>query len=453
MRSPFDILLEFINEKIWLAILLLVLYVRACPRKKRFVLKAVLGAAGVVIFGLLPSILTGYFPSSGVLLFWNSREQFIWPVLMTMYLGTMYESGWNMNVFSALTGLCTQEIMYGIWSYVEIKIPSVATDFGELIFFTLIGAASAVILHFFMAVKITPRGFQALQKRSLVPLILLYIVAALMMWFSTFVILFMILGFDSLQIQTGSVFNLEKVRMAALYSNVASNMIVLLALRNMLRYSESDLERELLEQIREQDRKQFTHFRNNVDYINTKTHDLRHYLSLLQKNEKIPEQELHRVSESILHLDAETDSGNETLDMILTDRKLVCAKEGIELVFQTDGTSLAQLDTIDTFGIFCNILDNAIGYVKGLPPEKRRIRLGIRTIHGMVFIHQENPLKESLKMKDGLPVTTQPDSALHGLGLKSVQNTVKKRGGELAVWADAGRFELEICFPQASKQG
>ena len=87
-----------------------------------------------------------------------------------------------------------------------------------------------------------------------------------------------------------------------------------------------------------------------------------------------------------------------------------------------------------------------------MPPEERRIRLGIRTIHGMVFIHQENPLKGSLEMKDGLPVTTQPDPALHGLGLKSVQNTVKKRGGELAVWADAGRFELEICFPQASKQ-
>lgn len=452
MRSPFDILLEFINEKIWLAVLLLVLYVRACPKKKNFALKAILGAAGVLVFGLLPSILTEFFPASGILRFWNSREQFIWPILMTMYLGTMYESGWNMNVFAALTGLCTQEIMYGIWSFITIKFPSMETDLIELIFFTLIGTAATVALHFFMAVKITPRGFQALQKRSLIPLILLYVVSVLMMWYSTFVILFMILGFDSVQ-GTGGMFGAEKLRMAALYSNITANLIVLLALRNMLRYSESDLERELLEQIREQDRKQFTHFRNNVDYINTKTHDLRHYLSLLQRNEKLPEQELQQVSESILYLDAETDSGNETLDMILTDRKLVCAKEGIELVFQTDGTSLAQLDTIDTFGIFCNILDNAIGYVKALPPEERRIRLGIRTIHGMVFIHQENPLKGSLEMKDGLPVTTQSDPALHGLGLKSVQNTVKKRGGELAVWAEAGRFELEICFPQASTQG
>lgn len=455
MRSPFDIILEFINEKIWLAVFVLVLYVRTCPKKERFALKAVLGGLGVLVFGLLPSILTEFFPFSEILQFWNSREQFIWPILMTMYLGTMYKSGWNMNVFAALTGLCTQEIMYGIWSYISIKIPAAATLVGELICCSVISVLLAVALYFFMAKKITPRSFLALQKRSLIPLILLYLVSVLILWHSTFVILFMMLSFDSLQEtlqQAGGFFGLEKVRMAVLYTSVLANVIILLALRHMLRYSESDLERELLEQIREQDRKQFTHFRNNVDYINTKTHDLRHYLSLLQRNEKLPERELRQVSESILHLDSETDSGNETLDMILIDRRLVCASEGIELIFQTDGTSLEQLDTIDIFGIFCNILDNAIGYVKNLPQEDRRIHLGIRTIHGMVFIHQENPLNETLEMKDGLPVTTQPDQTLHGLGLKSVQNTVKKRGGEFAIWAEGGRFELEICFPKEKEQ-
>ena len=218
--------------------------------------------------------------------------------------------------------------------------------------------------------------------------------------------------------------------------------------RLLHRYSLQEEQTEMLEQIREQDRKQYDRFRSNVDYINTKSHDLKHYLSLLQNNKKLPEEELHQVTESILHLDSETDSGNETLDLILTDRRLDCERQGIELIFQTDGTKLTQLDIIDTYTVFCNILDNAVEYVKSLPKADRQIRLGIRTIHGMVFIHQENPLSTTLEMKDGLPHTTQSDTTLHGFGLKSVQNTIKKCGGELSIQTQNKRFELDIYFPQ-----
>lgn len=453
--STFDIILEFINEKIWLAVFIFILFFRSCPRKKYFGVKIAGGLLGVLVFGLLPKFLAIQFPTSVALNFLLEPRLRSWPIILALYMGIMFRCNWNMKLLSAIAGLCAQETMFGLWALISVTIPAVDTNIGELLLGTVVGVCVAVGLYYFLAVKITPRNLQLLQQRSLVPLLALYILAALLVSYSTTVVLFLVLFFDVLRgalAETGLGSWLEEARMASVFSNIAGNVVILLALRNMLRYSESDLERQVLEQIREQDRKQFTHFRNNVDYINAKSHDLKHYLDLIQSNKTIPQKELEEVSESILRLDSETDSGNETLDMILTDRRLVCAREGIELIFQTDGTKLEQLDMIDTFGVFCNILDNAIGYVKGLPPEDRSIRLGIRTIRGMVFIHQENPLNGTLDMKDGLPVTTQTDPTRHGFGLKSVQNTVKKRGGEFAIWAENGRFELDICFPQETIQ-
>lgn len=445
-----------IQEDLWLAVFIFLLFIRSCPRKPLFTAKLIGGLLVVLAFSVLQRVMEQQFPQSALVSLAARWDLILSLVIIALYMKVMFQCNWNMMLFGSLAGLCAQEVMFGIWTIITLLLPSLNTFWGEILICCAIGGALAVALYFFLAVKITPRSLQMLQKRSLVPLLLLYLLSLLLISYSTDVVIFLNVYFDPIQSALAEFgdasgrLGVENVRMSSIYSSLAGNAMVLFALRNLLRYSESDLEREVLEQIREQDRKQFTHFRNNVDYINTKSHDLKHYLELLQRNEKIPQEELQQVSESILRLDSETDSGNETLDMILTDRRLVCASQGIELIFQTDGTSLEQLDMIDTFGIFCNVLDNAIGYVKNLPPEDRSIRLGIRTIHSMVFIHQENPLVGGLEMKDGLPVTTQSDETRHGFGLKSVQSTVKKRGGELVIRAESGRFELDICFPQGA---
>lgn len=446
MRT-FDILLKFLNEKLWLAVFIFCLYVRACEKKKGFLPRCLGGLAGLAVLGLLPYFLPGTFPGLQVLMFLAGRNIYVWSVIIALYMGVIFRCSWNMKILSAIAGLCVQETLFGCWALVSILLPTVNTDLGELLFVSAGGVLAAAALYRFLALKITPRKLQMLQQRSLLPLIALYLLAALMASRSLDSVFFFMLGFEQLKAALPSLISLlERVRLSVVAANIAGNVIVLLALANMLRYSEADLERELLEQIREQDRKQFTHFRSNVDYINTKSHDLKHYLDLIRTSQTIPPRELEEVSASILQLDSETDSGNETLDMILTDRRLVCAGKGIDLIFQTDGTRLEQLDTVDTFGIFCNILDNAIGYVEQLPPEERSIRLGIRTVHSMVFIHQENPFAGELVMKDGLPVTTQSDETRHGFGLKSVQATVKRCGGSLSIRAEHGRFELDICF-------
>lgn len=452
--TTFQIVLELINEKLWLAMFTVLLYVRSTPRRSAFRLKALLGACALPVLGLLPRLLYEQWPQNFLLDRWMECELYIWPILIVLYLRTLFSCNWNLMIFSAIAGLCTQEAAFGVWALLQIALHIPAGGVAELLVTAAVSLAFAVVLHRMIACRITPRNLQTLQQRSLIPLLVLYVLAMLLISQSYTIVITLILFFEPMkqaQELAGIPVSLGRLRVAGILTNVVGSLLVLFALKNMLRYSESDLERELLEQIREQDRKQYARFRDNVDYINTKSHDLKHYLELLERGRTLPESELRQVSESLRKLDSETDSGNETLDLILTDRRLACRRQGIELIFQTDGTKLEELDVIDTYAIFCNILDNAIEYAAGLPEEKRRIRLGIRTIRSMVFIHQENYFQGELTMKDGLPATTQEDELLHGFGLKSVRDTVKKRGGELFVRAENGRFELDICFPNRAE--
>ena len=458
----FDLLTFFVEilDDLLLAAFVFSQIIFVCEKRRGFYLRLFVGlpiyimVAGVT--NLLFSFRALYDTDSWLAVIRHFLVEWEWLVVfiaMIAYMWACFRSNWNVLLIVSLAGLCTQQLMYAVWAFAIAWKPFWDTPVFKIIAFCLVGVCFAFLLYRYLTAKITQLNMKAIEKRSLTTLIPLYILSAVLVYCSSTSVIFLNMLFEPLQEAVGKFssisgrLSVSGARYASICTNAACNLMIIFALRHTLHFTEKELEREVLEQIREQDRKQFTHFRNNVDYINSKSHDLRHYLELIQMNKTIPQKELDEVSASLQQLDSETDSGNETLDMILTDRRLVCAKEGIDLIFQTDGTRLVQLDTIDTFGIFCNVLDNAIRYVKELPSEDRNIRLGIRTIHSMVFIHQENPFRGTLDMKEGLPVTTQEDDTLHGYGLKSVQSTVAKRKGELIIRAENGRFELDICFP------
>ena len=453
MPDVLTVITEIVQESLWPGVFMFLLFVRSSPRRRRFGLRAAAGFAGILLVFALQRVAETTLAGTLILRLTERWELLFMLAVQAAYMCLMFRCNWNMVLFCSLAGFCAQELRLGLWTLISVKLPVLDTPVGQLIASAVIGAGLAVGLYWFLAVRITARGLQVLRKRSLVPLVFLYLLSMLLVYYSTDVVIFINVFFDRIQqavAQSGAVsgrLEAEYIRIASIYANLAGNAMVLFALRNMLRYSESDLERELLEQIREQDRKQYTRFRNNVDYINTKCHDLKHYLDLLQTRDHVPEEELQQVAASLTALDAETSSGNGTLDLILTDRRLFCASRGIDLIFQTDGTALDRLDMIDTYTVFCNILDNAIECVQTLPPEERTIRLGIRSVHNMVFVHQENPLAEVPDIRDGLPISTKGDPVLHGFGLKSVRDTVRKRGGELVVRAEGRRFEIDLYFP------
>ena len=66
-------------------------------------------------------------------------------------------------------------------------------------------------------------------------------------------------------------------------------------------------------------------------------------------------------------------TGNDALDLVLTEKSLLCDEYNIKLSSMIDGAALDFMNTTDVYALFGNLLDNAIESVMKEPDEEKRI--------------------------------------------------------------------------------
>lgn len=205
-------------------------------------------------------------------------------------------------------------------------------------------------------------------------------------------------------------------------------------------------EREMLERLLLEKKLQYEIVSENLDAINIRCHDLRHYVMAVRSGES--DAALGEIEKNIAVYDAVARTGNRALDVVLTEKNLVCERENIRLNIICDGEKLAFMPAYEIYALFGNILDNAIEAVRALPDaDMRVIRLKLAAQGGMLCVHQQNYTPRPLSLVGGLPQTTKPDKDLHGYGVKSIDRIVKKYGGVMTLGADAEIFTLNILLP------
>lgn len=195
-------------------------------------------------------------------------------------------------------------------------------------------------------------------------------------------------------------------------------------------------------------RDQYELARDNMDLINIKCHDIRKRVGSMGGNAALSHDSIEQIRDSIRVYDAQAKTGNEALDVVLTEKRLFCSQAGIELICMADGSGLAFMTDDDVYFLFGNILDNAIEAVLNLAEgDRRSINLTVRREAGFVSIREDNFFDGELRFEGGLPRTTKGDRANHGFGMKSVRRCAEEYGGELRVRADGGVFSLTMLFP------
>ena len=114
-----------------------------------------------------------------------------------------------------------------------------------------------------------------------------------------------------------------------------------------------------------------------------------------------------------------------------------------------DGAQLAGMETGDIYTLFGNATENAIEYLQKLPdPEKRFLHLSVKRMGELVAIHRENYYEGPDRTGDAaLPHTTKENKSYHGFGLRSIQMTAEKYGGEMSVHAKDHLFCLDVILP------
>lgn len=230
----------------------------------------------------------------------------------------------------------------------------------------------------------------------------------------------------------------------SLYSSISCLLVIALQFNlfeNDAMQSKVDVMAELLHQEKEY----YKLSKENIDIINIKYHDLKHQINALREN--YSEESLAEIEDAISFYGSTVKTGNDALDVVLTQKKLQCEAQKIQLTCMARGELLAFMDDLDIHSLFGNALANAIESVlKEEDLSKRQISLRVVNTMNMCSIHFENYFAGELELKDGLP-QTQKDPAYHGFGMRSMQRIVDKYDGVLTVSQSENKFNLDILLP------
>ena len=194
----------------------------------------------------------------------------------------------------------------------------------------------------------------------------------------------------------------------------------------------------------QEDVRQYELTKQTVDILNFRYHDLKNQMALLVHDQAV-------AKEIGQCLDSYSDSvrtGNDAMDVVLTEKSILCRKHGIDLTCMADSKCLSTLSPVDVYSVLGNLIDNAVEYLCQIPDkEKRIISLSICREGVMDLVQIDNYLEKEPEKDRGLPVTTKSDKENHGFGLRSVQYILKKHDGIMRVATEDNLFSVTIALP------
>ncbi len=289
------------------------------------------------------------------------------------------------------------------------------------------------------AMRKTDRG-RSLELRHLSLLVVVAMIVIVDVVSSSFVTYYSVGNFDTGYVVALYLYNIFCC-VLAMYIQFA------VALRRKL-----ERDYDALSRLWEQKKEQYEITKENIELVNMKCHDLRHQLRTIAGRESVSADAIDEMEQVIDIYDSVVKTGNDALDIILTEKSLLCNRRKIRLSCMADGSRLSFMSDADLYALFGNLTDNAIEAVKDLPVEKRTISLSIREVKGFLSVNIHNLYEGSLAFENGLPVTTKSDAVNHGYGMKSVRMICLKYGGEMTVKADGGAFNLNLIFPVSKRR-
>lgn len=231
--------------------------------------------------------------------------------------------------------------------------------------------------------------------------------------------------------------------------NIISVLLSLLSLvvsMCQMRQAESQKKAQIAEQLLHAERSRYALEKETVEAINIRCHDIKHQIAALGDMGR--QKELREIENLVNIYDCGLKTECAALDLVLSNKSLVCSGKEIVLTCVADGRRLNFMEDADIYALFGNILDNAIEAVDRLEDrEKRIITLTVRVQGQILIVTEENYYDGQLVLEQGLPVTTKVDKRFHGFGMQSIKMLTEKYGGDLRLQTKAGIYRLSILFP------
>ena len=220
----------------------------------------------------------------------------------------------------------------------------------------------------------------------------------------------------------------------------------------MYRQSKLSHQLEIAEHLLHSQEQQYKVSEATIQCINLKCHDLKHQISAIRRSmsDATAKEALGELESAVQIYDSSIKTGNNALDIILTEKSLLCEQRKIQLTCMADASGLVCFSDSELYSLFGNLLDTAIESVQSLKNQDlRTIGLTVRTTGSMTLIHTENYFEHAIKIEDGLPLTTKKDTQYHGFGMQSIRLICQRHGGTLSVQIDGNIFNVNILLPSS----
>ena len=150
---------------------------------------------------------------------------------------------------------------------------------------------------------------------------------------------------------------------------------------------------------------------------------------------------IEKLTNSARSSSTEFHTGNRLADAILADKSYSC-KDFADIEF--DGCISDKIDNADMCIILANALDNAVEACRKCT-GRSVIRINASLRQGYWIMTMKNPTSVSADY-EGIPQTSKEDTLNHGLGLHSIERTVKKYDGTMKVKNENMVFELSMAL-------
>ena len=183
--------------------------------------------------------------------------------------------------------------------------------------------------------------------------------------------------------------------------------------------------------------------------LQTKCHDLKHQIAAIRSEagKASFESHLNELEDSINQYSTVINCGNRAVDIVLTEKNILCLTNKVKFSYMIDGSLFSFLTEREIYSLFGNALDNALEASSHVSdPAQRMITLKSNARSGLVVLQVENTYEgERGATEDGLFHTTKTSSG-HGFGLRSIRHIAEKHGGSMSVRAENGLFKLSVIL-------
>ena len=208
-------------------------------------------------------------------------------------------------------------------------------------------------------------------------------------------------------------------------------------------FKKSAMQKEMdtLNLLYDRQRQQYQIARQNVQIINRRCHELKVQIADLRRMgvDAAFQKSLDEAETAARLYDAGANTGNEVLDVVLTEKTLLCESRKIQLNAVADGSCLRHFEPSDLYALFANALDHAIESAVHIQQQDRRvIDLLVCVRQSFVVINVISPERE-VQMGDNRTLNYE---------IKVIKRIVQKYKGTLTTETRGGFFAIKIIFPQ-----